>query len=141
MQAPLMRQIFPEIKSSAAGQARVAERDNSMAGKFVMKRAKNGEFFFSLIAGNGENVGKSETYKARASADNGIESVKRNAPEMDRYVIKEGNDGKHYLSLKASNGQIILTGQGYSSESGAEKGREAIARAADGAAVVDETDA
>lgn len=110
-----------------------------MAGKFVLKTAKNGEFFFSLIAGNGENVGKSETYKAKASAKNGIASVQKNAADMNKYVIKEGSNGKFYLSLKAGNGEIILTGQGYASESGAEKGREAIARAADGAEIIDET--
>lgn len=110
-----------------------------MSGKFHLKKASNGEYFFSLIAGNGENVGRSETYKARASADNGIESVKKNAPNPDRYEVKEGKDGKFYLSLKASNGQVILSGQGYASEDGAKDGSEAIARAADGAPTVDET--
>jgi uncharacterized protein YegP (UPF0339 family) len=110
-----------------------------MAGKFVLKRAKNEEFFFSLIAGNGENVGRSETYKAKASALNGIESVKKNAPDSSRYVFKEGADGKHYVSLKAANGEIILSGQGYASHDGAVKGSEAIARAADGAPTIDET--
>lgn len=65
-----------------------------MAGKFVIKKAKNGEFFFNLIAGNGENVGKSETYKAKSSAKNGIASVQKNAPDHNRYVIKEGANGK-----------------------------------------------
>ena len=110
-----------------------------MAGKFVLKKANNGEFFFSLVAGNGENVGRSETYKAKASATNGIESVKKNAPDEKRYVIKEGKDGKFYLSLKAGNGEVILTGQGYSSESGAKGGIGAIQRAADGAETVDES--
>ena len=111
----------------------------NMAGKFELKTAKNGEFFFSLIAGNGENVGRSETYKAKASALNGIESVKKNAPNDGRYETKEGKDGKFYLSLKASNGQVILTGQGYASESGAKNGAGAIKRAAEGAATNDHT--
>lgn len=110
-----------------------------MAGKFELKTAKNGEFFFSLIAGNGENVGKSETYKAKASALNGIESVKKNCSNKDRYVVKEGKDGKFYLSLKAGNGEIILTGQGYASESGAHDGPGAIERAATGAETNDQT--
>lgn len=110
-----------------------------MAGKFIIKRAKNGNFFFSLIAGNGESVGRSEMYKARASALNGIESVKRNADNPGRYLAKAGKDGKFYLSLKASNGQIILAGQGYSTESGALKGGEAVGRAAAGAPTIDET--
>lgn len=110
-----------------------------MSGKFHLKKASNGEYFFSLKSGNGENVGRSETYKARASADNGIESVKKNASNPDRFEVKEGKDGKFYLSLKASNGQVILSGQGYSSADGAKDGSEAIARAVAGAPTVDET--
>lgn len=110
-----------------------------MAGKFELKTANNGEFFFSLIAGNHENVGRSETYKAKASALNGIESVKKNAGDMGRYAIKEGKDGKFYVSLKAGNGEVILTGQGYASQDGAKKGCEAIGRAADGATTDDQT--
>lgn len=110
-----------------------------MAGKFVIKNSKNGEYFFSLIAGNGENVGKSETYKAKSSAKNGIASVQKNAGNMDRYAIKEGANGKFYISLKAGNHETILTGQGYSSESAAKNGCEAVGRAADGASIVDES--
>jgi len=110
-----------------------------MSGKFHLKKASNGEYFFSLLAGNGENVGRSETYKARASAENGIESVQKNASNSDRFEVKEGKDGKFYLSLKASNGQVILAGQGYASEDGAKDGAGAIARAAEGATTVDET--
>ncbi len=105
-----------------------------MAGKFDLKKAKDGQFFFTLVAGNGEIVGKSEMYKAKASAKNGIESVKKNAPERGRFKDPfEGNSGKWYFSLKARNGEIILSSQGYASEDGAENGIGAVRRAADGA--------
>jgi uncharacterized protein YegP (UPF0339 family) len=110
-----------------------------MAGKFVLKRAKNNDFYFSLIAGNGEPVGRSEMYKSRASALNGIDSVKRNAPDATHFLVKEGRDGQHYLSLKASNGQVILAGEGYSSHAAALKGGDAVARAALDARLIDET--
>jgi uncharacterized protein YegP (UPF0339 family) len=42
--------------------------------------ATNGEFFFTLVAENGEVVGKSETYKTQQGGDNGIEAVKNTAP-------------------------------------------------------------
>lgn len=35
---------------------------------------------FNLKATNGQVIGTSESYKAEASRDNGIESVKKNAP-------------------------------------------------------------
>ncbi len=109
-----------------------------MAGWFDLKKAKDGQFFFTLVAGNGEIVGKSEMYKAKASASNGIESVKRNAPDRDRFKAPwEGNGGKFYFALKARNGEPILASQGYSSESGAEDGIGAVQRAANGASTKD----
>ena len=48
-----------------------------MAAKFVIKKAKNGQYYFNLKAGNGETILTSEMYKAKASANNGIQSVKK----------------------------------------------------------------
>lgn len=47
--------------------------------KFELYVDKRGEFRFRLKARNGEIIGTSESYKAKASALNGIDSVKRNA--------------------------------------------------------------
>ena len=75
-----------------------------MAGKFELYKDNAGEFRFRLKAGNGEVVGSSEGYKAKASAENGIESVMKNASDDSRYDFKEGKNGKWYFNLKASNG-------------------------------------
>ncbi|MCU1411295.1 MAG: hypothetical protein JWR04_2002 [Rhodoglobus sp.] len=58
-----------------------------MAGKFVITKDKKGEFRFSLKAGNGEIIAISEGYAAKASALNGIESVRKNA--ADAVVVDE----------------------------------------------------
>ena len=47
--------------------------------KFEMYEDKGGEFRFRLKARNGQIIGVSEGYKAKASCLNGIESVKENA--------------------------------------------------------------
>ncbi len=52
-----------------------------MAGKFELKQAKNGEYHFNLLAGNGQIILTSEMYKTKASAENGIESVKKKMPK------------------------------------------------------------
>ena len=49
--------------------------------KFVMYQDKAGEFRFRLKARNGEIIAVSEGYKAKASCLNGIDSVRRNAPD------------------------------------------------------------
>jgi len=50
-----------------------------MAGKFELYEDKSGGFRFRLKAGNGEIIASSESYKTKAAAENGIESVKKNA--------------------------------------------------------------
>ena len=56
-----------------------------MAGKFELNTAANGKFFFNLKASNGQIILSSETYESKASAQNGIESVKKNAVDDARY--------------------------------------------------------
>ena len=51
-----------------------------MAGKFELYQDKAGQHRFRLKASNGQTIAVSEGYSTRASALNGIESVKNNAP-------------------------------------------------------------
>lgn len=110
-----------------------------MAGKFELYKDKGGQYRFRLKAGNGENIGSSEGYKAKSSANNGIASVKKNAADMNRYDVFEAKSKKWYFNLKAANHQVILSSQGYASKSGAEAGTKAIAKYAPAAAVDDQT--
>ena len=53
-----------------------------MAGKFELYTDKGGEYRFRLKAGNGEVIAlSSEGYSSKASAKNGIESIKKNAAD------------------------------------------------------------
>ena len=87
-----------------------------MAGKFELKKSKYAKFFFNLLAGNGQVILTSEMYEAKASAVNGIESVKKNGGDASRYAKLTGKDGSPYFTLKATNGQVIGQSQMYSSE-------------------------
>ena len=55
--------------------------------KFEVYTDKAGEFRFRLKARNGEIIAVSEGYTRRSSCLNGIESVRKNAPEAD--VVEE----------------------------------------------------
>ena len=55
--------------------------------KFEVYEDKAGEFRFRLKATNGQVIAASEGYKAKASCLNGVESVKKNAPEAE--VVEE----------------------------------------------------
>jgi uncharacterized protein YegP (UPF0339 family) len=54
-----------------------------MAGKFVVKKGSSGKFHFNLVASNGQVIATSEKYESKTSALNGIESVRKNAPDAE----------------------------------------------------------
>ena len=56
--------------------------------KFEMYTDKAGEFRFRLKAKNGEIIAVSEGYKSKASCLNGIESVRKNAPEAEIFFVE-----------------------------------------------------
>lgn len=87
-----------------------------MAGKFTVFTGKNGEIYFNLKAGNGEIILKSEGYKDRSGANNGIASVRKNAPDAAHYEKKTSSNGKFHFNLKAGNGQVIGSSELYESE-------------------------
>ncbi|HEY1010978.1 MAG: YegP family protein [Daejeonella sp.] len=49
--------------------------------RFDRKTSTNGKHFFNLKASNGQIIGSSEMYESASSRENGIESVKTNAPD------------------------------------------------------------
>jgi uncharacterized protein YegP (UPF0339 family) len=51
--------------------------------RFERLTSKNDKYYFLLKATNGQAIGSSEMYESVASRDNGIESIKTNAPEAE----------------------------------------------------------
>lgn len=52
-------------------------------GKFELKPSSDNQFMFNLKASNDEIIATSERYTTKQSALNGIESVRKNAPDAD----------------------------------------------------------
>lgn len=48
-------------------------------GYFKLKKTSDNQYMFNLHAGNHEIIATSERYTTKAAAQNGIESVKKNA--------------------------------------------------------------
>lgn len=109
-------------------------------GKFVISTRKNGEFQFNLKAGNGQVILSSEGYSAMAGCTNGVESVRKNSQDDNRFERKTSTNGKFYFNLKATNGQVIGTSQMYESEASMENGIASVKNNAPEAAVETETD-
>ncbi|HXO22883.1 MAG TPA: YegP family protein [Thermoanaerobaculia bacterium] len=110
-----------------------------MAAKFEIKKATDGQFYFHLKAANGELILASELYKAKSGAENGIASVKTNAPQDARYDRRVAANGKHYFVLKAANHEIIGTSQQYSSAPAMENGISSVKDNAPSAPISDLT--
>ena len=121
-------------------------------GKFVVKESAKG-FVFNLKAGNGEVIATSEVYNTKDACKNGIESVKKNAVAADiedqtakdfeqkknpKFEVYTDKKGEFRFRLKAGNGQIIATGEGYKAKSGCLTGIESIKKNAPTADVVEE---
>ena len=121
-------------------------------GKFVVKQTKNG-FVFNLKAGKGEIIATSQTYSGEDACMNGIESVRKNAelakledqtvenfetvtnPKFEVYLDKRG---EYRFRLKARNGEIIATGEGYKAKASCLNGIDSIRRNAPESPVVKE---
>ena len=110
-----------------------------MAGKFELKTAANGNFHFNLKAGNGQIILSSEMYDSKAAAENGIASVKTNAPIDERYERKVAKNGEPMFNLKASNGQVIGTSETYSSTTARDNGIASVKANAPTATTEDKT--
>ena len=120
-------------------------------GKFVIRKTNTG-FKFDLKAGNGETIATSEVYTTEAACMNGIESVKKNCvggvedqtvenfetvknPKFEIYLDKSG---EYRFRLKATNGQVIATSEGYKTKDSCENGIESVKKNAPEAEIVKE---
>lgn len=110
-----------------------------MAGTFVLSKATNGQFRFVLKASNGQTILTSELYTTKAAAENGIASVRTNAPADARYERKDAKNGQPMFNLKAANGQVIGTSETYSSAAARDAGIASVTANAPDAKLDDKT--
>jgi hypothetical protein len=110
-----------------------------MAGKFELKKAKDGQIYFNLKAANGQILLKSEMYKTKSGAKNGIESIIKNSAIDERYDRRESKKGEPYFVLLAANKQIIGQSEMYSSAAAMENGIKSVKTNGPGAGVSDVT--
>ena len=118
-------------------------------GKFVIKPAAKG-VMFNLKASNGEVIASSQVYKTDATCKKGIASVMKIAPEANlenqtekdfaqqknpKFEVYTDKKGEFRFRLKASNGQIVASGEGYSTLKACLNGVESVRKNAVGAKI------
>lgn len=109
-------------------------------GKFLIKKTNTG-VKFDLKATNGQVIATSEVYASDAACKKGIESVAKNAPiaavedqtvegyaveKHPKFEIYTDKAGEFRFRLKATNGQVIATGEGYKTHANCLNGVESV---------------
>lgn len=121
-------------------------------GKFLIKKTNTG-VKFDLKATNGQVIATSEVYASDAACKKGIESVAKNAPiaavedqtvegyaveKHPKFEIYTDKAGEFRFRLKATNGQVIATGEGYKTHANCLNGVESVKKNAVDAEIVTE---
>lgn len=122
-----------------------------MAHKFKITAAKNGEFVAKFVY-NSETMVWSETYKSKASAQNCIESIKKNAPGAAIVDLTKGEEGKGYrfelvaskdgqtfVRFVAANNETMVRSETYKSKSSAKNCIKSVQERGPKAETVDES--
>lgn len=69
-----------KTKASCENGIESVKKNSQDDARFERKTSSNGKAFFNLKATNGQIIGTSEMYESESGRDNGIKSVKENAP-------------------------------------------------------------
>ena len=119
--------------------------------KFVIREVPSG-IKFDLKAGNGQTIATSEVYTTKAACLNGIESVQKNAPAAKfedqtvegfetvtnpKFEMYKDKAEEFRFRLKARNGEIIATSEGYTTKAACENGIESVRKNAPEAEIVE----
>lgn len=109
-------------------------------GKFVIKETGTG-LKFNLKATNGQVIATSQVYKTPVTCKKGIASVQKNAPvaavedqtvegyavqKTPKFEVYKDKAGEFRFRLKATNGQIIAVGEGYTTMANCLNGVESV---------------
>lgn len=111
-----------------------------MSGKFeIFRSSKNGQFYFRLKAANGQIILASEGYINKAGCENGVASVRANAPYDQQYDRKIAQNGQYYFTLIAANHQVIGVSEMYTTTAARDNGIESVKTNAPNAVLFDLT--
>ena len=107
--------------------------------KFTVFVGKEGQFYFRLVALNGEPILASEGYINKWGCMNGINSVKINAVKDEHFKRLIATNGEFFFTLVAENGEVIGKSETYKTQQGGDNGIEVVKSTAPNAPVEDTT--
>jgi uncharacterized protein YegP (UPF0339 family) len=110
-----------------------------MSATYVIRKARDGQYYFTLQAGNHKVILTSEVYRKKSGAYTGIRSVRINDLNDALYKSMVSDDGKPYFVIEAPNHKVIGQSETYSSPYAMKKGMASVKRNGPKAPVRDET--
>jgi uncharacterized protein YegP (UPF0339 family) len=105
----------------------------------IKKSSANGQYYYNLKDNNYQIILSGEGYTTKSSCENGIKSVKENAPYDSRYDKQHSVNKQYYFNLKGGNGEIIGTSETYTTSSARDAGIENVKKEAPYASIEDNT--
>jgi len=96
--------------------------------KYEIFKDKSGKFRFRLFAGNAQIILQSQGYNSKEACMKGIQSVKKNAGNKERFVVEQAKNKKYYFNLVAGNKEVVGTSQMYASRDTLRKGVASVMR-------------
>lgn len=121
-----------------------------MPHRFKIVSRKNDQFGVQFLY-NSEVIVWSENYTSKSSANNCINSLKKNAPAAPvvdltkdetgsgyRFEIAGSKDGQTYVRFVASNGETMVRSETYTSKSSSKNAIESVKKNGPGAEIIDE---
>ena len=72
-----------QSKSGCRNGIQAVAANSLIDSRYVRKKSIQGESYFTLKASNGQVIGISEMYSSEIAMENGIASVKKNAPDAN----------------------------------------------------------
>ncbi|MAT39266.1 MAG: hypothetical protein CL946_06655 [Ectothiorhodospiraceae bacterium] len=97
-----------------------------MAAKWDLRKSRNGQYYFTLKAGNSEIILTSPRFDNKHDAVEGIKSAADNAPYASRYERFTTTTNHPIFMLKTVNGRILGTSELYDTESERDSGIDAV---------------
>jgi uncharacterized protein YegP (UPF0339 family) len=115
-----------ESESETQDAAETGDDLVSRSAYFETFQGLDGKSYFNFMAGNGEGVLRSQGYSTPAGAQDGIHSLLDNGVDARNYEMLQASNGQSYFNVKAANGEIIGTGEFYTSKAHAERGARTV---------------
>ena len=126
--------IVAPQRGSGSGKEGAAQSGRTL--KFETYQDAKKEHRWRLKATNGQIIATGgQGYKDRRDCDNAIERIKKDAATKLAFETYEDNEGKYRWRLKATNGQVIATSQGYKDKRDCENSIDVIKKGAEKARV------